>query len=115
MHRSRGAALWPQETFVDFEHSVNTAVKKLRKALEDSVQNQKFVVPKVGYRFLALVEWVTETSNDHPPRTDVASPITDERAFQLEGAKPLWLSRSVLAIAFMAAGTIALLLLYRSP
>jgi len=110
-------ALWPQETFVDFEHSVNTAVKKLRKALEDSVQNQKFVetVPKVGYRFLAPVEWVTETSNDHPPRTDVASPITDERASQLEGAKPLWLSRSILAIAFMAAGAFALLLLYRSP
>ncbi len=111
------AALWPQETFVDFEHSVNTAVKKLRKALEDSVQNQKFVetVPKVGYRFLAPVEWATETSNNHPPRTDVPSPITDERASQPEAAKPLWLSRSVLAIAFMAAGTIALLLLYRSP
>lgn len=111
------AALWPQETFVDFEHSVNTAVKKLRKALEDPVQNAKFVetVPKVGYRFLAPVEWVTETSNNHPPRTDVPSPITDERASQPEGAKPLWLSRSVLAIAFMAAGTIALLLLYRSP
>jgi Tol biopolymer transport system component/DNA-binding winged helix-turn-helix (wHTH) protein len=110
-------ALWPQETFVDFEHSVNTAVKKLRKALEDSVQNPKFVetVPKVGYRFLAPVEWVTETSHDHPPRTDVPSPITDERASQPEGAKPLWLSRSVLAIAFMAAGTVALLLLYRSP
>jgi Tol biopolymer transport system component/DNA-binding winged helix-turn-helix (wHTH) protein len=111
------AALWPQETFVDFEHSVNTAVKKLRKALEDSVQNPKCVetVPKVGYRFLAPVEWVTETSNDHPPRTDVPSPITDERASQPEGAKPLWLSRSLLAIAFMAAGTVALLLLYRSP
>ncbi len=111
------AALWPQETFVDFEHSVNTAVKKLRKALEDSVQNPKFVetVPKVGYRFLVPVEWVTETSNNHPPRTDVPSPITDERASQPESAKPLWLSRSVLAIAFMAAGTVALLLLYRSP
>ena len=111
------AALWPQETFVDFEHSVNTAVKKLRKALEDSVQNPKFIetVPKVGYRFLAPVEWVTETSNNHPPRTDVPSPITDERASQPERAKPLWLSRSVLAIALMAAGSIALLLLYRSP
>ena len=111
------AALWPQETFVDFEHSVNTAVKKLRKALEDSVQNPKFIetVPKVGYRFLAPVEWVTETSSNHPPSTDVPSPITDKGASQPEGAKSLWLSRSVLAIALMAAGTIALLLLYRGP
>jgi Tol biopolymer transport system component/DNA-binding winged helix-turn-helix (wHTH) protein len=111
------AALWPQETFVDFEHSVNTAVKKLRKALEDSVHNPKFIetVPRVGYRFLAPVEWVTETSNNHPPLTDVRSPITNERASQPAGAKPQWLSRSVLAIALMAAGTIALLLLYRSP
>src|SRR3954465_14183887 len=46
-------ALWPEETFVDFEHSVNTAVKKLRKTLEDPVQNPKFIetVPKVDYRF----------------------------------------------------------------
>jgi DNA-binding winged helix-turn-helix (wHTH) protein len=29
-------ALWPDDTFVDFEHGVNTAVKKLRQALEDS-------------------------------------------------------------------------------
>src|SRR5215468_2178157 len=36
-------ALWPEETFVDFEHSVNTAVKKLRKVLEDSAQNPKFI------------------------------------------------------------------------
>src|SRR3984885_8455228 len=32
------AALWPQNTFVDFEHAVNTAVKKLRQALEDSAE-----------------------------------------------------------------------------
>src|SRR5690348_250142 len=52
-------ALWPEETFVDFEHSVNTAVKKLRKALKDSIENPKFIetVPKVGYRFLVPVEW----------------------------------------------------------
>jgi Tol biopolymer transport system component/DNA-binding winged helix-turn-helix (wHTH) protein len=110
-------ALWPQETFVDFEHSVNTAVKKLRKALEDSVQNPKFIetVPKVGYRFLAPVEWVTETSNNHATRTDAPTPITDETASPAEGATRLWISRIVLAIALMAAATVALLLLYPSP
>lgn len=55
-------ALWPDDTFVDFEHGVNTAVKKLRQALGDSVENPKFVetVPKVGYRFLVPVEWVPD-------------------------------------------------------
>jgi len=53
------AALWPEDTFVDFEHGVNTAVKKLRQALEDSAEDPKFVetLPKVGYRFIAPVEW----------------------------------------------------------
>ncbi len=111
------AALWPEETFVDFEHSVNTAVKKLRKALEDSVQNPKFIetVPKVGYRFLVPIEWVRETSNHHPARTDVPTPITDERVSRSEGAKRLWISSIVLSIALVVGGTIALLLLYPGP
>jgi Tol biopolymer transport system component/DNA-binding winged helix-turn-helix (wHTH) protein len=54
------AALWPEESFGDFEHGVNTAVKKLRQALGDSADRPKFVetVPKVGYRFIEQVEWV---------------------------------------------------------
>jgi Tol biopolymer transport system component/DNA-binding winged helix-turn-helix (wHTH) protein len=58
------AALWQQDTFVDFEHGVNTAVKKLRQALEDSAERPKFVetLPKVGYRFIVPVEWVAEAS-----------------------------------------------------
>ena len=35
------AALWPEDTFVDFEHGLNTAVRKLRQALEDSADNSK--------------------------------------------------------------------------
>ncbi len=53
------AALWPKDTFVDFEHGVNTAVKKLRQALEDSAERPKFVetLPKFGYRLIIPVEW----------------------------------------------------------
>ena len=56
------AALWPEDTFVDFEHGVITAVKKVRHALKDSVENPKFVetIPKIGYRFIASLEWVTD-------------------------------------------------------
>lgn len=56
------AALWPEDTFVDFEHGLNTAVRKLRQALEDSAENPKFIetLPRLGYRFIACVEWAPE-------------------------------------------------------
>jgi DNA-binding winged helix-turn-helix (wHTH) protein len=50
--------LWPADTFVDFDHSVNTAIKKLRQALGDDKNKPRFVetLPKRGYRFLASVK-----------------------------------------------------------
>ncbi len=62
------SALWPADTFVDFEHGVNTAVKKLRQALEDSADNPRFVetLPKFGYRFISPVEWLGNGYHAHP-------------------------------------------------
>jgi len=49
--------LWPADTFVDFEHSINTAIRKLREALEDDAEEPRFIetVPRRGYRFIAPV------------------------------------------------------------
>jgi len=49
--------LWPSDTFVEFDVGLNTAVKKLRSALNDSADNPRFVetVPRLGYRFVAPV------------------------------------------------------------
>ena len=49
--------LWPNDTFVDFDHGVNAAVKRLREALADSADTQRFIetLPKRGYRFIAPV------------------------------------------------------------
>ena len=49
--------LWPGGTFVDFEHSLNAAVKRLRAALGDDADNPKFVetLPRRGYRFIASI------------------------------------------------------------
>lgn len=49
--------LWPVDTFVDFDHSLNAAVRRLRDALGDSAENPRFVetVARRGYRFLAPV------------------------------------------------------------
>jgi TolB-like protein/DNA-binding winged helix-turn-helix (wHTH) protein/Flp pilus assembly protein TadD len=49
--------LWPADTFVEFDDGLNTAIKKLRAALNDSADNPRFIetVPRRGYRFLAPV------------------------------------------------------------
>src|SRR2546426_10853413 len=50
--------LWPADTFVDFEHGLNAAIKRLRDALGDSAETPRFVetVPRRGYRFVAPVD-----------------------------------------------------------
>jgi TolB-like protein/DNA-binding winged helix-turn-helix (wHTH) protein/Tfp pilus assembly protein PilF len=46
--------LWPADTFVDFDHGLNAAVKRLRDALDDSAENPRFIetLPRHGYRFI---------------------------------------------------------------
>lgn len=63
--------LWPDDTFVDFEHSINTAVRRLRDALGDSAENPRFVetVARRGYRFLAPVSGAVEPV---PPAAEAA-------------------------------------------
>jgi cholera toxin transcriptional activator len=53
-------ALWPADTFVDFDHGLNTAVNKLRDALDDTAANPRFIetLARRGYRFIAPVEVV---------------------------------------------------------
>ncbi len=52
-------ALWPSDTFVDFDHSLNTAVNKIRETLGDSAASPRFVetVARRGYRFVGEVSW----------------------------------------------------------
>lgn len=108
------AALWPKDTFVDFEHGINTAVKKLRQALEDSAERPRFVetLPRIGYRFMVPVEW---TNSRHgmsllpnvvpiaPPET-LASPRPEPQALP-ESAPPkrgwklsVWAALAALAV-----------------
>src|SRR5258705_491328 len=49
--------LWPADTFVDFDHSLGTAINKIRSALNDSADAPRFVetLPKRGYRFVVEV------------------------------------------------------------
>jgi len=64
--------LWPVDTYVNFEHGLNAAVKRLRRALNDSADNPRFVetLPRRGYRFLAPVESV-KADEDIPVVSEV--------------------------------------------
>src|SRR5437764_1827316 len=50
--------LWPSDTFVDFDHSLNTAINKVREVLGDSASSPRYVetLARRGYRFIAPVE-----------------------------------------------------------
>jgi TolB-like protein/DNA-binding winged helix-turn-helix (wHTH) protein/Tfp pilus assembly protein PilF len=58
------AALWPSDTFVDFENGLNATVKRLRDALNDSPETPRFIetLPRRGYRFIAEVHVENPTS-----------------------------------------------------
>ncbi|HUQ90931.1 MAG TPA: winged helix-turn-helix domain-containing protein [Bryobacteraceae bacterium] len=49
--------LWPADTFIEFEHSLNTSINKLRRALSDSAETPRFIetVPRRGYRFIGAL------------------------------------------------------------
>lgn len=51
-------AVWPADTFVDFDHGLNTAVKKIRDILGDSAEQPRYIetIPRRGYRFIYPVE-----------------------------------------------------------
>jgi TolB-like protein/DNA-binding winged helix-turn-helix (wHTH) protein/Tfp pilus assembly protein PilF len=55
--------LWPADTFVDFEHSLNAAIKRLRAVLNDSAHAPRYVetLPGQGYRFIAPVQGVSDS------------------------------------------------------
>jgi eukaryotic-like serine/threonine-protein kinase len=78
--------LWPADTFVDFEHSVNSAVKRLREALNDTAENPRFIetLPRLGYRYIGpAVERLEPIA---------ASPEAAAPAIATEAAQPLVLS-----------------------
>jgi len=106
--------LWPADTFVDFELGVNTAVKKLRQALEDPADHPKFIetLPRIGHRFMVPVEWMPNHSavpvgqlNEHPSPSPLTTPPKPPHATTWA---PRWRAVSVaLAVAGLLAITYA--------
>src|SRR5215472_6082518 len=67
--------LWPNDTIVEFDHSINAAIKKLRMALGDSAEEPKYVetVARRGYRLMVPVQWVGEEPGGQSAEATAAS------------------------------------------
>lgn len=67
--------LWPSDTFVDFEHGVNSAVARLRDLLGDSADSPRFIetLPRRGYRFIAPVDGATRGTAADEAQKEIAS------------------------------------------
>src|SRR5215471_11502440 len=92
--------LWPADTFVDFDHSLNAAIKRVRDALGDSAENPTFVetVARRGYRFLAPVS--------APPVNGaaVAQPENPATVARPQPHRVRWLAGGAAAVALVLFG-----------
>jgi len=87
--------LWAGDTFVDFERSLNAAVKRLRDTLGDSADTPRFIetMPRRGYRFIAPVEIAA------PPPAMIAAPPT---------ARPMAPATAWLLLTVIVGGSLAI-------
>ncbi|HST13113.1 MAG TPA: winged helix-turn-helix domain-containing protein [Terriglobales bacterium] len=87
--------VWPQDTFVDFDHALNTAITKIRAALGDEADNPRFVetLPRRGYRFIAPVH----KAISEPTALDVS----EARSARL-GANGRWLVASAILLILIS-------------
>jgi len=107
--------LWPADTFVDFDNGLNSAVKKLREALNDSAESPRYVetLSRRGYRFIAPLS--NGSTSEAEPAIEVSvPPIAEEPSAEREREMPnpssRVHSRSMLwAIAGVAAALLVLL------
>jgi DNA-binding winged helix-turn-helix (wHTH) protein len=96
--------LWPNDTIVDFDRSINVAMAILRKAVGDAAENPKYIetLPRRGYRFIVPVEW-QESSTENPKVEDLQTSAAELRKDLLPVQKELrpgvHLARSWLAMA----------------
>jgi Tol biopolymer transport system component/DNA-binding winged helix-turn-helix (wHTH) protein len=111
------AALWPSDTFVDFEHSLNAAVRRLRETLGDSADSPYLIetLPKRGYRFIGKI---TETASV-PVVLDKSADFTDVQdiprgANERAGKHRNWLIVVAWVLVFAGCGIAAMLSHLRS-
>lgn len=121
--------LWSDDTFVDFDHSLNTAIMRLREALSDSSDNPRFIetLPRHGYRFIAPIEELdgsehekaaevhstaTAEGSPHFPQSGPAIPLSAGQVTRHGGSRPT-ASRLAIIIGSLLATLIVALIVVR--
>src|SRR5258708_17223962 len=96
-------SLWPADTFVDFDHGLNSAVARLREALRDSADKPRFIetVANRGYRFISHVD-------APPPAIPVAAPPVDGALVRERSRTLAWIAGVPLLVIFCVIGLWAL-------
>ena len=99
--------VWPQDTFVDFDHALNTAVKKLRNVLSDDADAPRYIetVPRRGYRFVGPIQPV-------PVPLAVSQPLTAPPVISTDSSPPL--SRHTILIGFLGLVFVCTVVYYLS-
>ncbi len=112
--------VWSEGTFVDFEHGLNAAMNKLRRALGDSAENPRYIetVPARGYRFIGAVEHrlsppTASLAGTTPvllasPLPDHAGAVPIERRHVISRVR-VWMILAAVASAFGTWGVVTLL------
>lgn len=98
--------LWPSDTFVDFEHGLNTAIKELRGVLSDSASEPRYIetLPKLGYRIVVPVESAAfvPPPNQNLVQTEAVFPENAVNVSQSPHHQQRWSTRRWAAVAAIA-------------
>ncbi len=103
--------LWPNDEFGEFNDGLNTAINKVRSALDDSAENPRFIetVPRRGYRFIAPVETVrgsegaaAESAGEARSGSAASAAPNSASAFFLRSRRA-WLSTGLMAVVLLIA------------
>src|SRR5260370_16954078 len=81
--------LWPNDTIVDFDRSINVAIAILRKAVGDTAENPKYIetLPRRGYRLIAAVQWESTTETPNGEDLQTSAPLPASRSGGLTGTR----------------------------
>jgi TolB-like protein/DNA-binding winged helix-turn-helix (wHTH) protein len=112
------AELWSDDTFVDFERGLNSAVQRLRECLCDSAAKPRWIetIPRRGYRFIGQVQWFdkgipSELLLNTEPEDEVQEPTAETDVLVREESSRKWRANlRVLRIGVVVVATAAVLL-----
>jgi TolB-like protein/DNA-binding winged helix-turn-helix (wHTH) protein/Flp pilus assembly protein TadD len=112
--------LWSGDTFVDFDHSLGTAINKIREVLNDSAAEPRFVetLPRRGYRFIAPVTLVAESPVLPTLQLDSERGVNEPNRKKATSHRVIWATASILLIVIVVivvSGLVAWRLFRKHP